>query len=63
MREANLNRIPIYTIGFGGQEGEKNLQEIARDSQGTYQFIPEPAEDPSVDSQVEQTSAKQPKKP
>lgn len=43
-REANPNRIPIHTIGFGGKEGEKNLQEIARDSQGTYQFIPEPVD-------------------
>ncbi len=42
VREANRGRIPIHTIGFGGQGGEKNLQEIARDSQGTYQFIPEP---------------------
>ena len=41
-REHNPGRIPIHTIGFGGQGGEKNLQEIARDSQGTYQFIPEP---------------------
>ena len=45
VREANRNRIPIHTIGFGGQEGEKNLQEIARDSRGTYQFIPEPIAD------------------
>jgi hypothetical protein len=43
-REANHHRIPIHTIGFGGKEGEKNLQEIARDSQGTYQFIPEPVD-------------------
>ena len=42
VREHNRGRIPIHTIGFGGQGGEKNLQEIARDSQGTYQFIPEP---------------------
>ena len=42
VREANRGRIPIHTIGFGGQGGEKNLQEIAQDSQGTYQFIPEP---------------------
>ncbi len=57
VREANRSRIPIHTIGFGGQEGEKNLQEIARDSQGTYQFIPEPVENPNVDKQVSETSA------
>ncbi|MFO1004857.1 MAG: hypothetical protein U0929_02770 [Planctomycetaceae bacterium] len=49
-REANRNRIPIHTIGFGGKEGEKNLQEIARDSQGTYQFIPEPVDIQAVNA-------------
>jgi len=47
VRQANRGRIPIHTIGFGGQDGEKNLQEIAHDSQGTYQFIPEPADNGS----------------
>ncbi len=47
VREHNQGRIPIHTIGFGGQGGEKNLQEIARDSRGTYQFIPEPVVDAS----------------
>lgn len=45
VREFNQGRIPIHTIGFGGKEGEKNLQEMARDSRGTYQFIPEPPMD------------------
>lgn len=58
-REANLNRIPIHTIGFGEQEGEKNLQEIAKDSQGTYQFIPTPADDQTVESQANQASTNQ----
>ena len=57
VREANRNRIPIHTIGFGGQEGEKNLLEIARDSQGTYQFIPEPANNPALSVPVSQTAA------
>lgn len=42
VREFNQGRIPIHTIGFGGKEGEKNLQEMAKDSRGTYQYIPEP---------------------
>ncbi|RLS53866.1 MAG: VWA domain-containing protein [Planctomycetota bacterium] len=42
VREANHRLIPIHTIGFGGREGEQNLQEIATDSRGRYQFIPEP---------------------
>ncbi len=42
VREANHELIPIDTIGFGGREGEENLQEIASDSHGHYQFIPEP---------------------
>lgn len=42
VREANHRLIPIHTIGFGGREGEQNLQEIASDSRGRYQFIPEP---------------------
>lgn len=46
VREANRNRIPIHTIGFGGQEGERNLLEIANDSRGTYQYIPEPTKLP-----------------
>ena len=57
VREANRNRIPIHTIGFGGQEGEKNLQEIARDSQGTYQFIPEPADNGPLSAPVNRSSA------
>jgi len=59
VREANRNRIPIHTIGFGGQEGEKNLQEIARDSQGTYQFIPEPADEPALSVPASRTAASQ----
>ncbi len=47
VREFNQGRIPIHTIGFGGQEGEQNLQEMARDSRGTYQFIPEPSMEPA----------------
>lgn len=42
VREANRGRIPIHTVGFGGNEGESHLQEIARDSRGTYKFIPAP---------------------
>ncbi len=59
VREANHFRIPIHTIGFGGQEGEKNLMEIARDSQGTYQFIPEPANEVSQEVPVSKTTAAQ----
>lgn len=56
VREANRSHIPIHTIGFGGQEGEKNLREIARDSQGTYQFIPEPATDVSTVTSASKTT-------
>lgn len=42
VREANLARIPIHTVGFGGREGEMNLMEIVKDSRGTYQFIETP---------------------
>ncbi len=62
VREHNRGRIPIHTIGFGGQEGEKHLQEIARDSHGTYQFIPEPVDDtppsaPAVKASTAQQTA------
>ena len=62
-REANLNRIPIHTIGFGGKEGEKNLQEIARDSQGTYQFIPEPVDIQAVNAAENQSPLSSSKMP
>jgi hypothetical protein len=42
VREVNRGRIPIHTVGFGGQEGEANLKEIAQDSRATYQYIPAP---------------------
>ena len=57
VREANRFHIPIHTIGFGGQQGEKNLMEIARDSQGTYQFIPEPTTDASLEVPASKTTA------
>lgn len=60
VREFNQGRIPIHTIGFGGQEGEKNLQEMARDSRGTYQFIPEPVMDNSPSLPTSKTAASHP---
>jgi hypothetical protein len=60
VREFNQGRIPIHTIGFGGQGGEKNLQEMARDSRGTYQFIPEPVMDNSPSLPTSKTAASNP---
>lgn len=34
-------RIPIHCICYGSRDGEKNLQQIAKDSRGTYTFVPE----------------------
>lgn len=62
VREFNQGRIPIHTIGFGGQEGEKNLQEMAKDSRGTYQFIPEPSLD-ATGVPVSQATAANPAAP
>ncbi|MCA9008498.1 MAG: VWA domain-containing protein [Planctomycetaceae bacterium] len=39
VRQRNLNRIPINTIGFQDQSGERNLKQIAADSGGKYLFV------------------------
>ncbi len=41
IREANGQRVQINTIGFGDNAGEKVLQDIAQQNNGTYRFIPE----------------------
>jgi len=41
---AELNsrlRIPIHCICYASADGEKNLKKIAKDSRGTYTFVPE----------------------
>ncbi len=39
VRRANTREIPIHTIGFGDNEGERWLLKIAEESGGEYQFI------------------------
>ncbi|MFG0334727.1 MAG: VWA domain-containing protein [Maioricimonas sp. JB049] len=41
VREANRGRVSIHTIGFGDDEAEKFMKQIASQNYGTYQFIPE----------------------
>lgn len=41
IREANGQHVQINTIGFGDDAGEQVLQDIARQNNGTYRFIPE----------------------
>ncbi|WP_437186577.1 vWA domain-containing protein [Planctomicrobium sp. SH668] len=35
----NQGRVPIHTIGFGDDRGEKLMKELAARNQGTYKFI------------------------
>lgn len=34
-------KIPIHCICYGSEDGSKNLRKIAKDSKGTYTFVPE----------------------
>ncbi|MEW4528706.1 vWA domain-containing protein [Maioricimonas sp. JC845] len=46
VREANRGRVAIHTIGFGDDEAEKFMKQIARQNFGAYQFIPEDYDGP-----------------